>query len=207
MRRQAITGATSYEIVDNYVPEYLCFKKTTGNLPTAIKVIVGGSTVIVDVDLAAAKFVSSLRKFADMTATYLKLPLANGFMKNKNIQIMITCGATTDVNDVYFYNETPNGDTLIRTIRQKIFQTSGMKFSKFGALYVDTAANTDNFKIKVANGQSHNAYLDEIYLEQYEKTNANLAYCIFDNLDQQFSEVEIIPAADRYVTVMDFLLN
>jgi len=207
MRRQAITGATSYEIVDNYVPEYLCFKKTTGNLPTAIKVVVGGQQVIVDVLLVGAQFVSGLRKFADMTSTYLKIPLANGFIKNKNIQITVTCGATTDVNDVYFYNENPNGDTFIRTIQQKIFQTSGMKFSKFAALYVASAANTDNFNIKFANGLTHNAYLDEILLENYEKTNALLTQCIFDNLDQTISEVEIIPAADRYVTVMDFLLT
>lgn len=206
MRRQAITGATSYEIVDNYVPQFLCFKKTTGNLPSAIKVIVGGSQVILDVDLAGAKFASSLRKFADMTATYLKIPLADGFMKNKNIQITISCGATTDVNDVYFFNEDPDGKVLIRTIRQKIFQTSGMKFSKFSALYVDSAANTDNFNIRYKNGLVHNAYLDELYLKQYDNTNANLTYAIVDNLEQTISEVEIIPAADRYVTVQDFLI-
>lgn len=206
MKRKTLTGATSYEITDNYVPEYIIFKKTAGSLPSAIRVTVGGSTVIVDLDLAAAKAITGLRKLADMTATYLKIPLADGFMKNKNIQITVTCMNTADSNDLLFYNENANGSGLIRSIRQKIFQTSGMKFEKFAALYVDSAAVSDSFNITYKNGLTHNCYLDELYLEAYDRANSNnTTYLVIDNLEQVYKSVEIIPSADRYVTVMDFI--
>lgn len=204
MKRQTLTGSLTYEIVDNYVPEFLIFKKTSGALPTALRVTISGTKVILDLDTNAMKAIAVNRNFADPTATYIKLPLADGLIRNKNIQISVTCAATTDSNDLLFFHRNKDGKTLVNSIRQKVFQSSATKFKSFGLLYIDGATTSDSFNVTMLDGLIHPWTLDEVMVETYETTNGGNTLAIFDNLELNYKEVEVILAADRYVTMMFF---
>ena len=204
MKRQTLVGSLTYEIVDNYVPEFLIFKKTTGALPTACRVTVNGTKVILDLDTNAMKAIAVNRNNADPSATYIKLPLADGLIQNKNIQISVTCAATTDSNDILFFHRNKDGKTLVNSIRQKVFQSSATKFKSFGLLFVDGAAAGDSFNVTMNDGLIHPWTLDEVLLETYETTSGGNNLAIFDNLELNYKEVEVILAADRYVTMMFF---
>jgi len=204
MRRQVLVGSLTYEIVDNYVPEFIIFKKNSGALPTALRVTVNGTKVITDLDTNAMAAIAANRNYADPTATYVKVPLSDGLLTNKNIQISVTCAATTDSNDLIFFNRNKNGEHYVNCIRQKIFQNSSTRFKSFALLYVDGSTSSDSFNVTMVNSLVHTWTLDEVLLETYETTNGGNAKCIFDNLDLKYKEVEIIAAADRYVTFMFF---
>jgi len=204
MRRQILTGSLTYEIVDNYVPEFIIFKKNSGALPTALKVTVNGTKIITDLDTNAMAAIAVNRNYADPSATYVKIPLADGLITNKNIQISVTCAATTDSNDLIFFNRNKNGEHFVNCIRQKIFQNSSSRFKSFGLLFVDGATSSDSFNVTMMDGLVHTYTLDEVLLESYETTNGGNTKCIFDNLELIYKEIEIIAAADRYVTLMFF---
>lgn len=204
MRRQVLTGSVAYEIVDNYVPEFIIFKKNAGSLPTALRVTVNGTKVITDLDANAMAAIGANRNYADPTATYIKIPLADGLLTNKNIQISVTAALVGDSNDLIFFNRNKAGGHYVNCIRQKIFQNSSSRFKSFGLLFVDGATASDSFNVTMNDGLVHLWALDEVLLETYETTNGQNTKCIFDNLDLKYKEVEIIAAADRYVTLMFF---
>lgn len=204
MRRQALTGSLTYEIVDNYLPEFLIFKKTSGNLPTALRVTVGGTKVITDLDTNAMQAIGANRNYADPTGTYIKIPLADGLVVGKNIQISVTCGATTDNNDLIFFNRNKNGKHLVNCIRQKVFQNSSTRFKSFALLFIDGSTSSDSYNVTMMDGLVHPWTFDEVLCETFERTNGANTKAIFDNLDLDFKEVEVICAADRYVTLMFF---
>jgi len=204
MRRQVLTGATTYEIVDNYVPEFIVFKKNSGSLPTALRVTVNGTKVITDLDTNAMAAIGALRNYADPTATYIKIPLADGLMPGKNIQISVTASLVGDSNDLIFHNRNKNGKHYVCCLRSKIFQSSSTRFKSFGLLFLDGATSSDSFNVTMNDGLVHPWTLDEVLLETYETTNGGNTKAIFDNLNQIFKEIEIIAAADRYVTLMFF---
>ena len=204
MRRQILSGSLTYEIVDNYVPEFLIFKKTAGSLPTALRVTVNGTKVITDLDANAMLAIAVNRNYADPSATYVKIPLSDGLLTGKNIQISVTCAATTDSNDLIFFNRNKNGEHFVNCIRQKIFQNSSTRFKSFALLFVDGSTPSDSFNVTMSDGLVHTWTLDEVLLETYETTNGGNAKAVFDNLELIFKEIEIIAAADRYVTLMFF---
>lgn len=204
MKRATLTGSLTYEIVDNYIPEMLIFKKTTGALPTALRVTVSGTQVIVDLDANGMKAIAANRNINDPTSTYIKIPLADGLITGKNIQISITCAATSDNNDLIFFSRNKNGENLICSIRQKVFQSSSTRLKSFGLLYVDGSTVADSFNVTMNDGLVHPWTLDEVLLETYETTNGANTFAIFDNFDLKYKEVELILAADRYVTLVYF---
>lgn len=204
MKRATLTGSLTYEIVDNYIPEMLIFKKTTGALPTALRVTVSGTKVITDLDTNGMKAIAANRNINDPTATYIKIPLADGLITGKNIQISITCAATTDNNDLLFFSRNKSGENLICAIRQKVFQSSSTRLKSFGLLYVDGSTASDSFNVTMNDGLVHPWTLDEVILETYETTNGANTFAIFDNFDLKYKEVELILAADRYVTLVYF---
>jgi len=204
MRRVVLTGATTYEIVDNYCPEFIIFKKTAGAFPTALRVTVNGTKVITDLDTNAMAALAAIRNMADPTASYIKIPLADGLLTGKNIQISVTCAAAGDSNDLIFYNKNKNGQHYVNAIRQKIFQNSSSRFKSFGLLYIDGSTTSDSYNVTMADGLIHPWTLDEVLLETYETTNGANTFAIFDNFDLKYKEVELILAADRYVTLVYF---
>jgi len=204
MKRATLTGSLTYEIVDNYIPEMLIFKKTTGTLPTALRVTVSGTQVIVDLDANGMKAIAANRNINDPTATYIKIPLADGLITGKNIQISITCAATADNNDLIFFSRNKNGENLICSIRQKVFQSSSTRLKSFGLLFVDGSTSSDSYNVTMNDGLVHPWTLDEVLLETYETTNGANTLAIFDNFDLKYKEVELILAADRYVTLVYF---
>lgn len=204
MKRATLTGSLTHEIVDNYIPEMLIFKKTTGALPTALRVTVSGTQVIVDLDTNGMKAIAANRNINDPTATYIKIPLADGLITGKNIQISITCAAPTDNNDLIFFSRNKNGENLICSIRQKVFQSSSTRLKSFGLLFVDGSTVADSFNVTMNDGLVHPWTLDEVLLETYETTNGANTFAIFDNFDLKYKEVELILAADRYVTLVYF---
>lgn len=204
MKRATLTGSLTYEIVDNYIPEMLIFKKTTGALPTALRVTVSGTKVICDLDTNGMKAIACNRNINDPSSTYIKIPIADGIVTGKNIQISITCAATTDNNDLLFFSRNKSGENLVCSVRQKVFQSSSTRLKSFGLMFVDGATSADSFNVTMNDGLVHNWTLDEVLLETYETTNGGNTLAIFDNFDLKYKEVECIFAADRYVTLVYF---
>jgi len=177
---------------------------SNSSLPTALRVTVNGTKVITDLDTNAMAAIAANRNYADPTATYIKIPLADGLLRNKNIQISVTAALVGDSNDLIFFNRNKDGKHYVNSIRQKIFQNSSSRFKSFALLFVDGSTSSDSFNVTMNDGLVHPWTLDEVLLETYETTSGGNAKCIFDNLELQYKEVEIIAAADRYVTVVFF---
>lgn len=196
------TGAvisTPYTFNLTFCPQYLFFVATVA--PTALKVSVLGSGVITDLDANGCIFVQGLRMNGRLTNGYM-IPLANGLIKGKNVEIVYTTGAAAAV-DLYGIS-LQNGNAFIECLRQTALANSGIEVEKFAALGLQNAASADVINITYSDGLSQKVQFEELKptlgLYQYDVNT-----CIgIDNVDAMISKVSFIPNAQQSVYVVKY---
>jgi len=154
-----LTGALSYSLSDNVMPQFIIIQKVSGNFPSRVQVRVAGKGVIKDVDLAQmireSESFDMVQSIVSAPISCLRIALADGYLANQRLEVTITCGATTDSNAIYFssYNK---AETLYISEQTKCFANQAARFNKFASLVLEGAAATDRFTINFNNGVSHN---------------------------------------------------
>jgi len=184
---------TTTTVAVQWCPEYLYF--TVATVPTAIKVTVAGDGVICDLDGAGITSKSRTRMIGSATNGYY-LPLANGFIKNKNVQIAITnavAGAFTlygnsrGYGNKYVVSETINVNALTGV-------TITMQNNTICASFPNAVTLTDNFNVTYKDGYVETLDFVEVcaMLGLTQNTVGTLA--LMDNFVKNIVSINFRPA-------------
>lgn len=193
--------ATAYPFNLTFVPQFLFF--ATAVAPQALKVSVFGDGVITDLDAAGCLFVQGLRLNGRVTNGYL-IPLANGLITGKNVEIIYTTGAATAV-DLYGIS-LKKGDIYIQCLRQTALANSGVEIAKFAALGLPNAATADIINITYDDGLSQ-----KVAFEELKATMALYCYDVnnmigIDNINAQIKSVMFTPNAQQIIHLVRYAL-
>jgi len=141
-----------------------------------------------------------------LTAKGYVIPLADGFIKGKNVQILITKSGAGTAGTIYGFSQA-YGSNFLQIINQTALAQSGLDISKFVALIVESAASTDKFNLTFADEFNHQAELPEMITDatwtQVQNDQTNL---IVDNIDGRYSTFNVIPTATRDVYLGRFVV-
>lgn len=204
MAKIGTTGAiisTAYTFQLTYVPQYLFW--ATAVAPSALKCSVFGDGVLTDLDAAGVLFVQGLRMVGRVTNGYM-IPLANGLITGKNLEIIYTTGAATAV-DLYAISMR-KGDAYVQCLRQTTLANSGVQLKKFAAIGLGNAATGDTINISYADGLSQKVQFEELKptLGLYCNDINNMIG--IDNIDAEISEVLFTPAANQIIHLVKYAL-
>lgn len=196
------TGAvisTAYTINATFVPQYLYFNVAVA--PAALKVSVFGDGIITDLDAAGVLFVQGLRMNGRVTNGWI-VPLADGFIPNKNLEIIYTTGSAVAV-DIYGIS-LRKGSVYIQCLRQTALANSGVRIKKFAALGLGNAATADVININYADGLSQKVAFEELKPTMQLYANDVNSMIGIDNVDAQISEVMFTPNATQVIHVVKY---
>lgn len=199
MKIGTLAASATTTINLTWLPQYIFF--VTGTAPTATKVTVFGDGVIMDLGSAGALAFGSQRLIGYQPDSFM-LALANGIVKNKNVEITITNAAAATV-DVYGLAR-EEGDVYVQTIRQQVLAFSGADFVDFATLAVPDTAAGDKYTITFEDGTVHDFTLTEIYA-MMQFTQNNLNTYLIDNFEGEIRKVNLIPVATQTCYVQRFL--
>ena len=183
----------------NYLPAYLYYITTTQL--EGIKVNVAGDGVILDLDANGLNAVSGIRRYGAVANSYL-IPLADGFVPNKVVEITIINGeaATQDI----FGFSLQRASTYIVSLRQTVLAASGSIFVDFAHLGILSMAATDQLTIGYVDDLVQD-FTDVELLGMYTLySNEVDSHCI-DNVEGMIDYVKLIPAANRVVVVTKYV--
>lgn len=194
-------AATAYPFNLTFLPQYLFFVAAAA--PTALKVSIFGDGVITDLDAAGVLAVQGIRLNGRVTNGYL-IPLANGLIKNKNVEIIYTTGGAVAI-DLYGIS-LKNGNAYIQCLRQTALANSGVTIDKFAFLGLGNGATGDIININYSDGLSQKVAFEEL--------KATLAlYCNdvnnmigIDNVDAEISSVSFVPAATQIIHLVKYAI-
>jgi hypothetical protein len=181
----------------NYVPEYLYFVAATQL--TGLKVTALGDGVICDLDAVGLSAIGVLRRQGATANSYL-IPLANGLIKNKNCEIVVTNSAAQ--TPTLYGVGTEWGDTYIQSIRQVAFANSGAQFEKFAFLAIPAIGATDTLNINYRSGFT--TKMEDVELDAMMSMTQNGIVKGIDNFAGEIKSVQLTPAADRSVYMLRY---
>lgn len=178
---------------------------------TNIQVKVNGEGVLTDLNSnQIIKSVSDWQKKQsplDLTAPFYVIPLADGFIPYKNVQILITKSAAGVVGNVYGFSQA-NGSAFFQIASQQALASSGIDFKKFLFLFVESAAATDRWNLTFQDGFNHQAELPEMVTDAtWTQTQKDQVAVMIDNTAFRYSKVNLIPAANRTCYIGRFVLD
>lgn len=191
------TGAAVVTVVTlNYLPAALYYIATTQL--QGIKVTVAGDGVILDLDAAGLNAVSGIRRYGAVANSFI-IPLADGFVPNKVVEITFTNSAA-QTPDIYGYS-LKKGIAYIISRQQKVLASSGATFEKFAQLAFASPTTSDEINIGFVDGHVQKVVSVELLGIYTYYSNETDSYCI-DNIDGAINYVNLIPSTDRtcYVT-------
>lgn len=170
-----------------------------------IKVNVFGVGVIVDLDAAGLNALGRARWVGDVTNGY-QLPLADGLITNKNVEITIINGAAVAV-DLFAESTNQGGLGYIRSLRQTVFPSTPFDVSKFSLLGLTNTGATDDIDITYADGTVNKVVVAELpFLAVPYQTNTMVAKVV-DNLDGVIKTVRITPVLQQVIYIQDVLFT
>jgi len=196
------TGAvisTAYTINATFVPQYLYFNVAVA--PSALKVSVFGDGVITDLDANGCLFVQGLRMNGRVTNGWV-VPLADGFIPNKNMEIVYTTGSAVAV-DIYGIS-LRKGSVYVQCLRQTALANSGVSVKKFAALGLMNSATADVINVTYADGLSQKVAFEELKPTMGLYANDINAMIGIDNIDAEISEVMFTPNATQVIHVVKY---
>lgn len=196
------TISTAYTINATFVPQYLYFNVAVA--PAALKCNVFGDGVITDLDAAGVTFVQGLRMNGRVTNGWI-VPLADGFIPNKNLEIVYTTGSAVAV-DIYGIS-LRKGSVYIQCLRQTALANSGVSIKKFAAVGLGNSATADTINITYADGLSQKVAFEELKptMQLYANDVNNMIG--IDNIDSQIQEVMFTPNATQIIHVIKYALQ
>jgi len=181
-----------------YCPETLLL--VSAGLPVKVQVRVLGEGVIADLDGAGLTLVKQVRVNKDV-ANYYRVNIANGLIRNKNIEIDITAHATNAVV-VHEYSTGNLGSGFVMTERTTVLANTAQTFENFFGLGISAVNANDQITIEYKSKltQVFNS-ADEIKAVASEQ---NQDVLFIDNLDSEIKSVKIIPTAQIVVYKISF---
>lgn len=178
----------------NFCPETLMI--VSSEKPVKVQVRALGEGVICDLDATHLELQSNFRNNAQFGNVYT-LQLADGLLKNKNIEVEITTGAATA--EVYAYSTGEPGENFIITERTTILANTSQTFKKFFTLGLSALPANSQLTINYTSGETQvYTSIDEIKAIAAE-THQPIA--VIDNLNQDISSVVIIPTSQITVSL------
>lgn len=173
----------------NFCPETLLI--VSNNTPVRVSVRALGEGVIADYDATGLLALRNARENVT-SSTYYKLPLADGLLKNKNIEIDVQAHASSAAT-VYCFSTGLLGTGYIRTERTTVLANTSMEFRDFFQLALSAVNANDQITVNYIGGhtQVFNA-ADEIMSINCEVDSARL---VIDNIDSSISSVIVVPTA------------
>jgi len=146
-------------------------------------------------------FVQGLRMNGRVTNGWI-VPLADGFIPNKNLEIVYTTGSAVAV-DIYGIS-LRKGSVYIQCLRQTALANSGVSIKKFAALGLGNSATADVININYADGLSQKVAFEELKptMGLYAADINNMVG--IDNIDAQISEVMFTPNATQVIHVVKY---
>ena len=182
-----------------FLPQFLGFFVAIN--PTSIRINVLGDGVTMDLDTAGIVQLNGWETIG-LQATQVLLPLADGLVKGKNVEITIVNNGVPAF-DIHGWSKLPSKNYFIYQ-RQTILASSGVDFGDFALLAVTAPAAADIFNITYRSGiVEANSTLNEIQFDVSYFQN-NVGVFLINNIDQQIEKVNIIPAAQRVAYLMKF---
>jgi hypothetical protein len=166
----------------NFVPQFLMF--TVATAPSGVKQTVFGDGIITDLDAKGVLCLGRVRRNGVIANMYI-IPCADGLIKNKTNELIITSAAAGAFN-VYAGGER-EGSNYIQCIRQYVNPNSPVPFRKFHFLGFPDATATDTFDITYRNGLSHKNLREELQYRITATQNDVVGYNV-DNLDPDLDE-------------------
>jgi len=204
MKIGALAASTTTTISLTYMPAVIHLVTTSA--PTAVKVTVLGDGVIADLDAVGIAAASAMFTKGTITNGYY-LPLANGIIKGKNVEITITNAQAAEVA-LYGYS-TQVGSTYIRSLTQKVFALSGVQLSDFFQLCLPNMAAggiTDTLNVTYKGGFTQQMSPED--LRQDVGFDCIVQNGVNDirvqNTDARVKMVSYVPAADENVYVFKY---
>jgi len=170
----------------NYCPETLLIKSLDS--PSKIQVRALGEGVICDLDATGATVMRNIRNnYSD--GNYYAFRLADGLLKNKNIEIEVTAGDNSI--EVFVYSTGEEGSCYIITERNTVLANTSQEFRKFFALGLGAFNPGDQLTINYNSGvtQLLNS-ADEVKALASESHQSVL---LIDNLEQDVTSVVVVP--------------
>jgi len=194
------TGDTIHTIIKlNYLPQYLYFVAATAL--KGLQVNVSGDGIICNLDENGIKAVSGIRRYGAVANSYM-VPLANGFVPNKVVEIDFTNSAA-QTPDIYGFS-LQKADSYIWSSVETVLASSGKVFQDFAHLAVLAMGATDLLTIGFEDGHVQDVADVELLGSYTLYSNEVDSYCV-DNLDFAIVYVKLVPAADRKVCVTRFV--
>lgn len=185
-----------------WVPQYLVFE--TATVPSALQIeLLGGTDQLVNLDGAAITALNNFLKPSLVSAAgqYI-IPLSDGLIRGKNINISIT-NATAVAFSVFGVSRNLMGKKYLKSKINQVLQNSGQVFTNFDALLIPGMAATDTLVLTDQNGRSDNYEPDS--LEDLSSLDQAVVQPQVNNLGRMYSQANFTPAADRNVTVLEFM--
>lgn len=194
------TGAAVQTIMKlNYLPQYLYYIAATAL--TGLVVTVSGDGVILNLDAVGLAAISGIRRYGAVTNSYL-IPLADGFVPNKVVEMVFTNSAA-QTPDIFGFSMV-KGDSYCYSFMETVLASSGKIFQNFAHLAVLSMAATDLLTVTYEDGHVQDFNSVELLGVYTLYSNEVDSYCI-DNLDFAIVTVKLVPAADRKVLITKFV--
>jgi hypothetical protein len=205
----AAAGTTVINIVGLH--QTLVIAPTGGALDatiTNVQVKVAGEGVLIDINANQALLtINDWRKMQSpsvLTNKVYVIPMADGFIAGKNVQIIITKSGAGTAGTIYGFSQA-KGTAYCQIINQTILANSGLDLSKFLFAVTEFGA-TDRYNLTFKDGFNHQADAPELISDgAWTQVQNDQVLIMIDNATQRYKKVNIIPAANRSVYVARFV--
>lgn len=180
-----------------WVPQYIHF--VAGTQITGLKVSVLGDGVIMDLDAAGLSVLYNIRQYGKVTDGFT-IPLANGLIRGKNVEITATNSAAQ--TPVLYGVSMAAGSRYIQCLRQTALANSGVEIEKFAYLGIPAIAVTDVLNITYVDGLTQKVEYAELPAMANVFQSDSLK--IIDNVEGMIDNVQFTPSANRTVYVVRY---
>jgi hypothetical protein len=202
-----VGGATTTQTVQT-LPQYLVIPQGLGRV-TAIRVSVLGESELVNIEGGGAvALLAQYRKqsvFEFDSAPPFIIPLSNGLIRGKNVQISVTL--TAGPNITLHGASYGRGNVYIQTLQQIVLQNSGQIFDRFAMLGIVAPNAGDTFDVNFNDGGSDRwegnilSAITTLFQAQGDSaTGGSFAYV--DNAGREIDKVTVIPAASNRTVIL-----
>jgi|DEB0MinimDraft_3_1074331.scaffolds.fasta_scaffold22405_2 hypothetical protein len=190
------TGAAVKTTIDlTYLPSVIHYD--AGTQLSSLKVTVLGDGVVCDLDANGLDIIGKANRVtSDVGQTVI--PLADGFVKGKNVTIELTNSAA-QTPAIYAYSQKRAASIYMRQLQQKIFQSSQADFNDFMSLYIPDFDAADEMNIEYSDGFVQKMAPEDLRVINSFDAQINDSDDDFyvNNINQRVRNVSVIAAADR----------
>jgi hypothetical protein len=206
----ALPAASTTTQTVQFLPQYLIIPNGL-NRVTGVRVSVLGESELINLQgIANVQALHQYRKIAAFNGvgTFpLIIPLANGLIRGKNVQISVdvNAGAALVLHGASY----GKGNVYVQTLQQTVLAQSGQLFDKFAALLIPGALPADTADVNFSDGGSDRWEGNllgalSIVFQGAGDDSAPSTYPVIDNAMQLINSVTYIPSTNREVVLLRY---